>query len=328
MIRTTGYKFGYPHYDSRVQRRPIYQTRPHWNDVFEDWGAGEELRERLNALPFILCVSDDPMHEFELLAAEEEFLSRREIAVKYADENDPVFESFTQKDYRRDRWYTHCDPLIQERLLHNQFLSVNEAQELVDEISEDFGVALDKRAFLQTGKSYAELGKRELVGWYHIGKNALRLKVYKEGIPLNNVLHEMAHFLDYKFVHNGEPPSAKHGYRFKKIHMHLAHNYGNVPAEEILKYETLRYAYQPFKLRPEDITSRDFTERRTADARPRGAPVIPNMLNRLWGQFNKVANGEEHVRLNLTAPALALRSISLPAALAEARSLTNGLHPK
>lgn len=306
LVRSAGYPYGNPAYDKSVLNW-VYmhpsRGRLHWNDFLNEVAQGkndiESMARRLNALGFIACSTGSFAEEFEDRAEDERFLTREEIAEKYIESNTNkpslmrrfaraamgkkgalTLEEFNRVDVNREQWY---EAEQRPRGTKDSFLSKQEAMDLIKQVCEDFGVPkVRKVKFCYPPKPsfWKRAPKPSRVdGLYKPETREISLRYHKheDGFSKHTVLHELAHHLDRFFVHGGEVPSAAHGMRFKRIHMHLMHHYDDVPVENILGNSAIKTAYGvSFPLTEEDILSRDFIERRTVDI----LPVPPKVQDR------------------------------------------------
>lgn len=298
IVRSAGYPYGRPGYDKSALNWQYHHPQKghlHWNDFVHDNGGAEnntdKMARALNALPFTPCTYDDPMDEFEEMSEIERFLTREEIAEKYAPQTkvslvrrfwnaalgkpQPLSgEEFTKIDVNRDYWYGSETIPNGHR---TDYIAPQEALELTKKICADFGIPEPRKlkiarpkkpGFFERKKSKSA---KRVEGLYYPETTdiALRFNEVKSGVSKQTLLHELAHHIDNTFVQDGEKPSTAHGMRFKRIHMHLMHVYDDVPAEELTDIFSMTYAYGlSFPLEEQHITRRDFNETRTVDILP------------------------------------------------------------
>lgn len=186
-----------------------------------------------------------------------------------------LYEIFTRTDLQRDRWYgieRHPYEEATKYLPHGKsHLSMEEVKDTIELICKDFGIPCPKKTSISKHNP-----RRRSEGSYNNETTHMRLMQapYNQGVPYDLLIHEMAHHINNVYKDESDDDfSTAHGYRFKKIHMHLMHHYAGIPVQTLLDqfqdcYRASWIYETPLTLREQDITHRDFTETRTWDILP------------------------------------------------------------
>lgn len=108
IVRCAGYPYGRPKMDStrdknRYLARGNYEAKKeHWNDFINDVAYYNRtlttMANKLNALPFIPCLSSAPLEEFEELSEIERFMTRDELYEKHKERHDEQVEEIKRQE--------------------------------------------------------------------------------------------------------------------------------------------------------------------------------------------------------------------------------------
>ncbi len=237
------------------------------NRLLHELTQGEDcinsLERELETLPAVKCTSSDPHDEYEELLEKQRFHDRADLVIPHVDEKGYVHTHFNfLADINRNLWY-HAQEILNpvDDDCDDVYLDIDQTRQLITEICKDFDIPFPRHT-----KLVKKFRNPKAQGLYNPQTTDIFLLNESQGVKKHNILHEMAHHIADTFGPERPLMSPAHGFRFKKIHMHLAYKYGDVPFEMIMDCGDLQHAYCPsFPIREHDITGRDFNETRSVE---------------------------------------------------------------